>query len=308
MIVRPGGLGDLVLLTKALQEYDVSQVEILWLIERRSEPWAREIGLRYICYDDIKTFPALLVALATWAPRCIINSEQKYGLSQVIVELARRRNTVTIGFATNESCDFFIHSVPYDHRDSSELIEFGKLFKVLCELSSFCSHRGVSWTNFETENVDKQVPVVVISGLHSISRTLSDETWQKFIQDQLGKNSFRVLAGPLEAKLANELSMKFPSQALYEPMSFHQVCDEIRKCSRFYGLDGGLVHVASYFGTPATVLFTNGNYKKWGPLAAGSQILRRRDLSCQPCTIFGTTPPCSINYLCREISRPDLSV
>jgi ADP-heptose:LPS heptosyltransferase len=66
-------------------------------------------------------------------------------------------------------------------------------------------------------------------------------------------------------------------------------------------MDGGPVHIASYYGTPARTIFTSGREGKWAPLAEGSEIVRTRDLWCQPCTLFGQTPPTRNALACHRL-------
>ncbi len=61
-----------------------------------------------------------------------------------------------------------------------------------------------------------------------------------------------------------------------------------------------MVHVASYFNVPSTVIFTSGQDYKWAPLTPGSLVLKRKDLSCQPCNRFGQVPPCPNGLICRD--------
>ena len=52
LIVRPGGLGDLICADIALQELGRDARAFDWLIERRSRPWALFRGLPHVCYDE----------------------------------------------------------------------------------------------------------------------------------------------------------------------------------------------------------------------------------------------------------------
>ena len=52
LIVRPGGMGDLILLCVAAEDLGLDPRNFFWLIERRSRAWAQRRGLDYCCYDD----------------------------------------------------------------------------------------------------------------------------------------------------------------------------------------------------------------------------------------------------------------
>jgi hypothetical protein len=66
-------------------------------------------------------------------------------------------------------------------------------------------------------------------------------------------------------------------------------------------VDGGFLHIASYYGVPVTGVFTSGRESKWAALAPGSRMVRRADLECQPCTWFGQVAPCVHDFACKEL-------
>jgi hypothetical protein len=51
LVVRPGGMGDLIGADIALEELGRDARDFLWLIEERSRPWAEYRGLPFLCYD-----------------------------------------------------------------------------------------------------------------------------------------------------------------------------------------------------------------------------------------------------------------
>jgi len=52
---------------------------------------------------------------------------------------------------------------------------------------------------------------------------------------------------------------------------------------------------------PTMAIYTSGREQKWRPLALSSASLKRSDLACQPCALFGQVPPCPNHYACKEI-------
>ena len=48
-VVRPGGLGDLVILTRALIELGVSPTSVDWLVEKRNAIWLEYLGVERMC-------------------------------------------------------------------------------------------------------------------------------------------------------------------------------------------------------------------------------------------------------------------
>jgi ADP-heptose:LPS heptosyltransferase len=72
-------------------------------------------------------------------------------------------------------------------------------------------------------------------------------------------------------------------------------------------VDGGMTHVASYYGVPAVVLFTSGQLAKWRPLSFGSRTIAASDLGCRPCARFGQVPKCPNGYACKSIPLEELA-
>jgi hypothetical protein len=66
-------------------------------------------------------------------------------------------------------------------------------------------------------------------------------------------------------------------------------------------VDGGFLHIASYYGVPVTGVFTSGRESKWAALAPGSRMVRRDDLECRPCTWFGQVAACKNQYACKKL-------
>ena len=79
------------------------------------------------------------------------------------------------------------------------------------------------------------------------------------------------------------------------------LCDLIRASEEVLTVDGGFLHIASYYGVPVTGLFTSGRDRKWAALSPGSRVVRRDDLPCRPCTWFGQVPHCTHNFVCKEL-------
>ena len=45
-------MGDLILLCVAAEELALDKSDFRWVIEKRSAPWARHLGLDHVCYDE----------------------------------------------------------------------------------------------------------------------------------------------------------------------------------------------------------------------------------------------------------------
>ena len=292
LIVRPGGMGDLILLCVACEEAGLPLEGFVWLIERRSEVWARHLKLDYLCYDG-----GMVGVLWKIAGRfqTVINSEQRFGLSQAVALAARARRGRLIGFDTNVAGGWADRPVAYDADSEHEVTEFSRLLEAVFETPPVKAER-------RRHRPATGLRMVGLSGLQSEHRAFSLEDWARFVEEWAGSDQFQIAGSPADRELALALAARFPRQAVLFDGNFEALCDQIAASREVFTVDGGFVHMASYYGVPVTALFTSGRDRKWAPLGAGSSVVRRHDLACQPCTWFGQVPACPNHYACKELS------
>lgn len=300
LIVRPGGMGDLILLCVAIEELGLSPRDFCWVIEKRSEAWARYLGLDHVCYD--RGLAATLWRIAGRF-REVINSEQLYGLTQAVSVLAKSRGGAVTSFATNRGKAWADRTVAYDADATPEADSFGHLVSAAIPASK----AAASGKPRPRRRPSHGKPMVGIAGLQSPSRHLTQAQWTDFIRAKLGDTPFTLAAAPQDLDFAQRLCADFQGQGELFQGDFAALCAAVAEAEEVLTVDGGFVHIASYFGVPATVLFTSGRFAKWAPLGAGSQVVRRLGLNCQPCTLFGQTPPCPHGFLCKDINLRQIS-
>ncbi|WP_251857393.1 glycosyltransferase family 9 protein [Herbiconiux sp. L3-i23] len=262
--------------------------------------WAKHGGLDAVYYDQ-NTVGTLLKATGRY--RTVINSEQRFGLAAVASDWAVRRRGQLVGFDTNRGRASFTSRVGYDWKDAHELLEFARLISAaegvpvpsdLLAVPRRLASNGRS--------------VVALGGTHSESRNLSAEAWLGWVRSVAGDEPLDLVFGPAEERLGLSLLQLAAGQLTPRPGSFRDVVQTIGEAERLITIDGGLVHVATYYGVPADVLFTAGRDKKWAPLGAGSRMHFRADLPCRPCTVFGQVPMCPIAFECSKHLDTRLSV
>jgi len=295
LIVRPGGMGDLILLCIAIEDLGRDPREFFWFIERRSAVWARRLGLHFACHDDGPIAQHLKLAGRFGL---VINSEQRFGLSQASAALACGHGAKLVCFHTNLAARFAHVCVPYDPDAAHEAVSFRNLLAAALDLPD---RRAVEPPARKRKWPGTGSPIVGLSGLQSESRAFSDEQWARFIQARLGRSPFRIASSETDRPVARRLALRFPEQAEVFEGPFHALCDAIACAEEVLTVDGGFLHIASYYGVPVTGLFTSGRDRKWAALGQGSVALLRQDLPCRPCTWFGQTPPCPHAFACKEI-------
>lgn len=298
LIVRPGGMGDLIHCCIALESMGIDPTGVDWLIERRSAVWAKWRGLPSVYYDA----GPVSAAKALWGRHpVVVNTEQRYGLSMAFAEIAVARGGSLFGFATNRAARGASVQVPYDPYDAPEWQAFRDLF----ETSLPSVARSVSpVTPGERRDEDRGHTVVGLGGVHAPSRDLPAEVWLRWI-DQVtdGAPDLNLVYGPGERQLAARLTALAGDRFTDRSGDFPSVIDTVRYARRVLTIDGGMVHIAAYFGVPTNAIFTSGRDRKWAPLAPGSRVYARTDLECRPCTMWGQVPPCPYRYECTKLDE-----
>jgi hypothetical protein len=295
LILRPGGMGDLILLCVAAEELGYNPREFFWVIERRSSVWARHLGLDHICYDGglLASHWRLMGRFTT-----VVNSEQYFGLSQATALLACGRGAALTCFSTNRAAAWARSVVAYDPDRVHEVTAFQEL------LAGALGTRGKQPDEhprrLRAGSATGQ-PIVGLGGLQSETRAFSEAQWARFIQAWIGGGSFRIASSEGDRPMARALEARFAGQARLFEGGFDQLCGLIRSSAEVLTVDGGFLHIASYYGVPVTGVFTSGRERKWAPLAPRSRVVRRSDLACQPCTWFGQVPPCPHRFACKEL-------
>ncbi len=294
LILRPGGLGDLICADIAWQELGRDARDFTWLIERRSQPWAIHRGLPHICYEEN---PWIALEKVRGRHSLVINTEQLFGLAEAYSLLARARGGRVVSFQTNRGSAWSDATVSYDWRDRHETLEFARLFAAALNLPEPTGPRRPR----PRLQPSAAPPLVLIAGRQSPSRRLTLDAWAALISRWHHQRRFLIGAAPEDADFAGQLTRRFDGLADRFAGSFDELCRQIARSEEILTMDGGPVHIASFYGVPTLALFTSGRDGKWQPLGEGSRILRRHDLACQPCTKFGQVPPCPYGYACLKL-------
>ena len=293
LILRPGGMGDLILLCVAAEELGIDKSDFRWVIETRSAPWARHLGLDHVCYDE-----ALLGTHWRAAGRypLVINTEQRFGLSQATALAARAGGGRVVSFDTNVAAAWSDEVVRYDPFEAHESVEFGRLLAAALRLQKPVVIRARRRRAPPTDR-----PVVGLGGLQSDSRRLSEETWFEITSRWSGGRPIYITAAPLDRPFARRLADRLGASVELFEGDFDAVCELVRRSSDVLTIDSGFLHIASYYGVPVTSIFTSSREKKWASLSPGSSLIRRDDLACQPCALYAQVPKCRYDFACTRV-------
>ncbi len=108
------------------------------------------------------------------------------------------------------------------------------------------------------------------------------------------------MTSPSDRQLGNAITAALGRESCGFARTWEDVIAAVKSARHVFTVDGGMVHVASYYGVPVDAVFTAGRDRKWLPWSVGSRIIKRTGLDCQPCTIFGLVPECPWQYRCKD--------
>jgi len=314
LLIRPGGIGDAVLLAPAIRSLrnTFPSLQITVLAERRNAgvfPLVPGVDA-LLCYDRPRE---LLQALRSNFD-AVIDSEQSHRLSALVARFVPA--AVKIGFDTNDRRRMFTHPVPYSH-DDYERVSFARLLVPL----------GIGAETVESEAPFLSLPLdasgkaaVFLEPLHGEpfvavfpGASIPERRWgaDRFrrVAELLSVFGIRVvIVGGKEDHQQGELiaggGLGINLAGL---TSLAETGSIVPRDSLAQSGDSGVLHIAVGLGVPTVSLFGPGRAKKWAP--QGEQhIVINKGLACSPCTTFGTTPPCPVDARCmRDITVDEVA-
>jgi len=309
LVIRPGGIGDAVLLVPALQVFKEKfpSAKITILAERRNCAVFRLCPAvdKVLLYDS----PLDLLNAVRGRYDVVIDSEQWHRLSAIVARMTRA--PVRIGFATNERSRMFSHQIGYSH-DDYEAVSFFNLMEPLGVQSGSAAKRFLSIPEEVAVTASKMlgacesVPFVTIFPGASIPERRWGADCFRRVAELLSFFGVQVVVvGGREDRQAGEtivdggLGLNLAGQT-----SLQVTAAIIDRSALLVSGDSGVLHIAIGLGKPTVSLFGPGRPKKWAP-QGDRHIVINRKLPCSPCTTFGTTPPCPRDAECLRTITPD---
>lgn len=302
-LIRPGGMGDLICLEMALQSVPaIDSDQATFFIDARSAVWADYRKLKHVRYDK-NSFWTLLLHAGRYEK--VVVTEQRFGAAAVYGLLLGPKPSQAYGFASQRMRHALGHTVSYSPISEHEVSSFSRLLRQaggehspnpLTE-SDLIRHRI-----FESEGNELWVS---IAGCGVPSRELHADVLAPIIRSVAAGRPVILTHQPSDKLFADGLARVLGDARLFEG-DFNALCNSLSLAPEVLTIDGGMVHICSYFGVPAKVLFSAGVVEKWRPLGSNSQVaLVPAQLTCRPCTRFGQVPACPIGYACKAFT-PDI--
>ncbi|HJV35782.1 glycosyltransferase family 9 protein [Geomonas sp.] len=307
LLVRPGGIGDAVLLVPAIRALQNAypEAEITVLAERRNAAvFSLCPGLdRVLLYDQGDLFQVL-----GGGYDLVIDTEQWHRLSAVVCRLARPQ--LSIGFATNARKRLFSHRIPYAH----DRYEAESFFDLLAPLgierpasleTPFLVVPAEAAARAKALLGDIERPrVAFFPGASIAERRWGAERFRQ-VADHLALRGLLpvVVGGGEDAEEGEYIVKRCGGINLAGKTSLVETAAVLARSLLLVSGDSGVLHLAVGLGVPTVSLFGPGIEAKWGPKGEFDLVLNKK-LACSPCTRFGTTPTCREKARCLSDIMP----
>lgn len=299
LLIRPGGIGDAVLLLPMLHQlfrlYPNAKIEVL--AERRNAEvfsWSPAVSAVWL-YDR----PLDFLNLFRRRYDLIIDTEQWYRLSAVVARLLNAPRL--IGFATNERSRLFTDPCPYN----TEEYEAEMFFKLLAPLDLNAPPPQVD--NLEILALPKPAHffknpyIVIFPGASVTAKQWPAERFAEVACFCAGKGFDVVVVGGKAESDTGRLIVNASSSChnLAGKTSLTEAAAIVAGACLMISGDSGLLHIAQLQGVPTVSLFGPSDPKKWC-LKGGLHSVVSAGSECAPCSRFGTIPTCYHNFQCMQ--------
>ncbi len=293
LIIRPGGLGDAILLTPLvifLKEKLKTQIDFLG--EKRNLDGAKfcygDIVSNFFAYDSFKFIFFFLKNIKKYD--VVIDTEQSFLLPAFFGRLLGK---VLIGFDTTEKRKLFDIKAEYLFAQH-EIKNFMRLGEKILLYFKRENERDLDELINSEEIIRKsqsfirnKVKAHKTDNLHIVFSPFTTR-WEK-LYDEFGEVIEIMKKRGYRVQVIGD-----------KKLTFDEVAQIILSAKIFVGVDNGLMHLAYMMGKKVIAIFGPSNHIKWGPLM-GKVI--RKNLWCSPCSNFAEIPPCPRNKECMRIEK-----
>ncbi len=309
LLIRPGGIGDAVLLVPVIEflreTYPEARIEVL-AEKRNSGAFALCPDIdKVVCYDR----PQELLTVLRGEYDVVIDSEQWHHLSALVARMIRSK--VKIGYGTNDRKRLFTQPIEYSHEDY-EMDSFFDLLKPL----GVAPPAKIPMPFLTIPEADQRSADNILGDLLNKpfvslfpGASISERCWgvEKFRQTAIRLISdgiaVVVVGGKEDVAAGNDIAKGLSVLNLTGKTSLSMTAGILNRSKLLVSGDSGVLHIGVGLGIPTVSLFGPGIADKWAPRGEQHIVINHK-LPCSPCTKFGTTPPCPIGAKCIQ----DISV
>lgn len=300
LIIRPGGLGDAILLTpmvKMIKEKLGDKIEIHYLGEKRNEEGAKfcygDIIRKFFVYDSLPFLIFLFRSIRRYD--FVLDTEQSFLLPAFFANILGKK---VIGFATTEKKDIFDISVEYFF-SHFEAVNF---FRLGLALISLIEQKDFGGKGFE------EISDEYVMGYFKLSQNYESNVRRKKKIDVLFApyTTRKEKMSPMLFELIKEMRDEgYKIEVIgNKKLMFQDILRMMEESRVFVSVDNGILHFANFVDDIRVVaLFGPTNHLKWAPPTA---FVLRKYLWCSPCSKYAEIPPCPRNIDCMKIEKNEL--
>ena len=310
-IIRPGGIGDAVLLAPAISalKNKFPESTLTVLAEKRNAGVFPLIpGVDQVLRYDV---PREFLAAFRLKPDLAIDSEQYHRLSAVVARLTGA--ATLIGFATNGRSRLFHHAIPYSHDD----YEANSFFHLLAPFGiseptsiapPFLSVPVTAQTraNQLLAPLEKHPFVAIFPGASVEERRWGGERFS-LVAVRLAQQGYKIIVvgGKEDATTGTTIIKASGGINLAGCTTLVETAGILAQSALLISGDSGVLHLGVGLGIPTVSLFGPGIAQKWAPRGPRHVVLNLQ-LPCSPCTQFGNTNRCPRQAECLQQITPEM--
>lgn len=310
LVIRPGGMGDALLLLPSLKKvYHSGRVTIDVLCEPRNQTVFQACPF----LNNIYSYQHPMSFLSVFKNKydAIIDTEQSHFLSAVTARFVRSK--IRAGFDTFNRGKFFTHTVGYQSGYEAE--NFWRLFAAIFNFNEsfdfdFPYLKGSAAK--QTLYMDKKNKICLFPGATTIQRHWPEQRWAD-VCDWIAQKGYTpvLIGGRMENQNCNSIAAYCKTDKvlnLCSQLSIDQTVHLFTKAQALISTDSGILHLGVICDIPTVSVFGPSSPGKWGPKGEKDRIICK-EMPCAPCAKFGTIPACKNKNICMTgISVADVIV
>jgi ADP-heptose:LPS heptosyltransferase len=306
LIIRPGGIGDAVLLLPAISilksAYPDAKIDVL--AEKRNASiflLSSHVRTTFL-YDKFLD----LAAMFGKTYDLVIDTEQWHRFPAIVARLCRAPSS--FGYATNIRRILFSRTVSYSH-DDYEVYSFLNLVEQSAGKKTFYPNRPfVEVSEQYTTSVRPFLKRASDTKLVAIfpGGSINERKWgrDRFHQVTmlLSKQGYGivVVGGKSDVEEGEGIVSGISGALnLCGKLSLPETAAVLKESTLLITGDSGIMHIGYGLGMKVLALFGPGREQKWAPRGTNCRVINKH-LPCSPCTMFGYTPKCKLNAECMK--------
>jgi ADP-heptose:LPS heptosyltransferase len=315
LIIRPGGIGDMILMLPTIsaiaKHFPDAEIDIV--CEQRNMSVVSLSSIRARCLPYDRNPISLLFRLIRTSYDIAVDGEQFHHFSAVFAAVSGAQ--ARIGFNINPRRNgLYTHLIPYSP-DGFEGEQFLRLLAPLnlntppfspaaLHITDSAAALGSELYKRITDFRGAKKLAIVHSGA-SVKRKLWPADKMASLITELSRTdnmAVVVLGGKGDssrtAAIASLLKSPHDALILINQLDLKKCAALVSMAAIFVGPDSGLLHLAVACQTPTVAIFGPSDHKKWS-YNDSQHAVARKDMPCSPCFMFGYSKPCT-HYACIE--------